>query len=77
MAIEHARMCGACGKDSPSWADRCPICGSLSLIHRVTIVPAAPIAKMSGPKPGRRTSRRARMIAGREPPHTSPARSTA
>jgi predicted ATP-dependent serine protease len=75
MAIEHARICGACGKDSPSWADRCPVCGSLSLVHRVTIVPAAaPIATLS-PKAGRKKARRA--MVGREPPHTSPARSTA
>jgi predicted ATP-dependent serine protease len=75
MAVEHARICGACGLESPSWADRCPVCGSLSLVHQVTIVPAAPIATISA-KAARKKAHRARMI-GREPPRTSPARSTA
>lgn len=77
MAFEHARICEACGRESPSWADRCPVCGSLSLVHRITIIPAAPVAAISGSKgSGRKQARRARMV-GREPPHTTPARSTA
>jgi predicted ATP-dependent serine protease len=75
MAIEQARICGACGRESPSWADRCPVCGSLSLVHRITILAASPIATIS-PKAGRKKARRARM-AGHEPPRVSPARSTA
>lgn len=41
MSIEHARICGACERECPGWADRCPACGSLSLRHRITFVPAA------------------------------------
>jgi predicted ATP-dependent serine protease len=74
MAVEQARICGACGRESPSWADRCPVCGSISLIHQITIVPAPQIATIS-PKAGRKKARRA--MVGREPPHTTPARSTA
>jgi hypothetical protein len=55
----------------------CPICGSSSVISRITIVPptsaisAITNAKASRAKPHRRR-------AGREPPHsTTPARSTA
>lgn len=44
MAIEHARICGACERECPAWADRCPACGSLSLRHRITFVPVADIA---------------------------------
>ncbi|MGH8258721.1 MAG: hypothetical protein ACREUG_03425 [Steroidobacteraceae bacterium] len=44
MAIEHARICGACERECPSWAVRCPACGSLSLLHRITFVSAAAVA---------------------------------
>jgi predicted ATP-dependent serine protease len=79
MAVEHARICGACGQESPSWASRCPVCGSLSLMHRITIVPAAPLAAIAGPKgSSRKQARRtaARMV-GRDPARTTPTRSTA
>lgn len=41
MAIEHVRVCGACERECPGWANRCPACGSLTLQHRITFVPAA------------------------------------
>lgn len=83
MAIEHARICGECERECPGWATRCPSCGSLSLVHRITIVPAAtPIATIAGAKPARKKVNRPRIAAGREPPprahgaHGAPARST-
>jgi predicted ATP-dependent serine protease len=44
MAIEHVRVCGACERECPGWANRCPACGSLSLLHRITFVPAPVVA---------------------------------
>ena len=44
MAIEHVRICGACERECPGWANRCPACGSLSLLYRITFVPAAVVA---------------------------------
>lgn len=44
MAIEHVRICGACERECPGWANRCPVCGSLSLVYRITFVPAAIVA---------------------------------
>jgi predicted amidophosphoribosyltransferase len=68
MAIEHARICGACERESPAWATRCPCCGSLSLIHRITIVPpAAPVPTVAESKPARKKAFRPRIAAaGRE-----------
>lgn len=80
MAIEHARVCGSCERECPGWALRCPVCGSLSLVHRITIVPPAPVAKLKGPARTTRTrAARARPAPGREPARgSSPsARSTA
>jgi hypothetical protein len=77
MAFEHTRVCGKCEREAPSWADRCPVCGSLSLVHRIVIAPpAAPLSVIADAKQARRKPRRA-MSPGHEPPHTSPARSTA
>ncbi len=75
MAIERARICGACERECPEWADRCPFCGSLSLVHRVTIVPTtAPIATIADAKPARKKVMRTRIAAaGREPSRTSTA----
>lgn len=39
MAIEHARLCGACEKDFPGWADRCPRCGNGTVLRRIVILP--------------------------------------
>ncbi len=77
MAFEHARICGTCGRESPSWASRCPVCGSLSLVHRITIAPPAQVAAISGSKGARRKKARRAVMGGRDPSHTSPARSTA
>ena len=44
MAIEHLRICGACERECPGWANRCPACGSLSLLYRITFVPAPVVA---------------------------------
>jgi len=44
MSIEHVRVCGACERECPGWANRCPVCGSLSLQYRVTFIPAAVVA---------------------------------
>ncbi len=70
MAIEHARICGACERECPSWASRCPSCGSLSLVHRIIIVPIpAPIATIAGAQPARKRVMRSRIAAaGRELP---------
>jgi hypothetical protein len=44
MAIEHARLCGACEQNFPGWADRCPACGSTSLVQRIVIIPTPEVA---------------------------------
>jgi predicted amidophosphoribosyltransferase len=78
MAFEHKRVCGECERVAPSWADRCPVCGSLSLVHQIVIAPpAAPMSVISDAKPARRKPRRAMAPGHHEPPHSSPARSTA
>lgn len=43
MAIEHERICGACERACPGWANRCPTCGSLSLLYRITFVPSTSV----------------------------------
>ncbi len=75
MPIEHARICGACERECPSWAGRCPVCGSLALVDRITIVPpSTPTATLADAKPPRRKTSRARIAAGREPPRPESAR---
>jgi hypothetical protein len=77
MAIEHARICGACERETPGWAHRCPACGSTAIISRITLVPpSAPITAIADAKTPRSQSHR-RRAAGREPPRTTTARSTA
>lgn len=39
MAIQHARVCGACERDCPSWANRCPACGSTAITFQMIITP--------------------------------------
>jgi predicted ATP-dependent serine protease len=74
MGIEHARVCGSCEQECPSWADRCPSCGSISLVHRIVIgSTAAPIATLAS---GARKKPR-RVVSDSEPAQTEPARSTA
>jgi len=71
MAIEHARICGDCERECPGWAHRCPVCGSNSLISRITIVPpSAPITAIADAKSSRTKAYR-RRASGREPPHSN------
>ena len=39
MAIQHARVCGACDRECPSWANRCPACGSTAITFQMVISP--------------------------------------
>ncbi len=39
MAIQHARVCGACERECPSWAQRCPACGSSAISLRMILSP--------------------------------------
>jgi RNA polymerase subunit RPABC4/transcription elongation factor Spt4 len=39
MAIQHARVCGACERECPSWANRCPACGSTAISYQMIIAP--------------------------------------
>jgi len=39
MAIQHARVCGACERECPSWANRCPACGSTAITFQMIISP--------------------------------------
>jgi len=58
MAIEHARICGECERECPSWANRCPTCGSLSLVHRIVIAPPSmPVATIADVQQTRRRVR--------------------
>ncbi len=41
MAIQHARVCGACERECPSWAHRCPACGSTAISYQLIIAPAS------------------------------------
>lgn len=72
MAIEHVRVCGACERECPGWANRCPACGSLSLLYRVTFVPAALVVPGSSrsasvaSKAARKSGRHARIAAARD-----------
>jgi predicted ATP-dependent serine protease len=69
MAIEHLRICGACERECPGWANRCPACGSLSLLYRVTFVSAPVVASettprlVAGGKTPRKTMPRPRIAA--------------
>jgi hypothetical protein len=75
MAFEHTRVCADCERACPSWADRCPSCGGLSMVYRIVIAPpSASVASID--KASQRKARRV-PLTGTEPPHSSPARSTA
>ncbi|MGH8227641.1 MAG: hypothetical protein ACRET2_08215 [Steroidobacteraceae bacterium] len=80
MAVEHARICEACERECPDWANRCPACGNLALVIRITVIPAArPLATAAAAKPGRKRASRTALPSDREPPHPhgTSARSTA
>jgi hypothetical protein len=76
MAIERVRICGACERECPGWAARCPACGSLSLQHRITFVSSAPLrgaslgsrpgAELAANKPTRKSAARSRPVAARD-----------
>lgn len=78
MAISHARICGACERECPSWADRCPACGSSSLVRRIVVDPVSPVAAHVAAKSPRRDPSWSRRTAGQPPPrHGTPTHSTA
>jgi hypothetical protein len=64
MAIQHARVCGACERECPSWANRCPTCGSTAISYQMIIAPPSgtPLTKVAN-----NTLRRSR-VAGATPP---------
>jgi RNA polymerase subunit RPABC4/transcription elongation factor Spt4 len=39
MAVQHARVCGACERECPSWANRCPACGSTAISYQLIVAP--------------------------------------
>lgn len=39
MAVQHARVCGACDRECPSWANRCPACGSTAICLQLILCP--------------------------------------
>jgi predicted amidophosphoribosyltransferase len=49
MAIQHARVCGACERDCPSWANRCPACGSTAISFQMIVAPPSgtPLTKVA------------------------------
>lgn len=59
MAIHHARVCGACERECPSWANRCPSCGSTAISYQMTITPPSgtSIRKLADTAPRLRRSR--------------------
>ncbi len=68
MAIHHARVCGACERECPSWANRCPSCGSTAISYQMIIAPPSgtSIRKLADTAPRVRRSR-ARVATVAEP----------
>ena len=68
MAIHHARVCGACERECPSWANRCPSCGSTAISFQMIIAPPSgtSIAKIADTAPRLRRNR-ARVATVAEP----------
>ena len=68
MAIHHARVCGACERECPSWANRCPACGSTAISYQMIIAPPSgtSIRKIADNAPRLRRSR-ARVATAAEP----------
>ncbi len=68
MAIHHARVCGACERECPSWANRCPSCGSTAISYQMIIAPPSgtSIRKLADTAPRVRRSR-ARVATAAEP----------
>jgi RNA polymerase subunit RPABC4/transcription elongation factor Spt4 len=59
MAIQHARVCGACERECPSWANRCPACGSTAITFQMIIAPPSSgnVHKIADSAPRPRRSR--------------------
>lgn len=59
MAIQHARVCGACERECPSWASRCPACGSTAITFQMIISPpsSATVRALPASAPRLRRSR--------------------
>lgn len=59
MAIQHARVCGACERECPSWANRCPACGSTAITFQMIIAPPSSgnVRKIADSAPRVRRSR--------------------
>lgn len=80
MALNHALICGACERECPSWADRCPACGSPALVRRIVIDPAdriAPGVASAEPMATNSTATTPPIAAmvGTKPPRSKPTRS--
>jgi predicted amidophosphoribosyltransferase len=69
MAIQHARVCGACERDCPSWANRCPACGSTAISYQMIIAPPSgtPLTKVANNTP---RLRRSRVVGATSPEST-------
>jgi predicted ATP-dependent serine protease len=58
MAIQHARVCAACERECPSWANRCPACGSTAITFQMIVSPpSGTVSKLAGSTPRLRRSR--------------------
>jgi RNA polymerase subunit RPABC4/transcription elongation factor Spt4 len=59
MGIQNARVCGACERECPSWANRCPACGSTAISYQMIVAPpsSTPITKVANNTPRLRRSR--------------------
>jgi len=59
MAVQHARVCGACERECPSWANRCPACGSTAISYQLIVAPpgGTSIRQISDDAPRLRRSR--------------------
>jgi len=77
MAIQHARVCGACERECPSWANRCPACGSTAISFQMIISPpsGANIHKIADSAP--RVRRNRVQIAAVQEPGGATVRSSA
>ena len=66
MAVQHARVCGACDRECPSWANRCPACGSTAISFQLIVAPPSgtSIRKLADKAP---KLRRARIAPAQEP----------
>jgi hypothetical protein len=59
MAVQHARVCGACERECPSWANRCTACGSTAISYQLIVAPpgGTSIRKIADNAPRLRRSR--------------------